>query len=93
MSRRPQITTDVVNAPHPATRNRPCPGLLWGQGRVSLSNQRLQLIFVQCAPEFPFYPFGHLLPRSSRGFHRSQHRQCLCQGAILIGIGLPGPEA
>jgi len=32
MSRRPQITTDVVNAPHPATRNRPCPGLLRGKG-------------------------------------------------------------
>ena len=35
MSRRPQITTDAVNAPHPATRNRPCPGLLREAGNVS----------------------------------------------------------
>lgn len=53
----------------PAPQNCPCPGLCGGQGTVSLSNERLQLVFIQSCPEFPFHPFGHLLPGSPGGFH------------------------
>lgn len=53
----------------PAPQNCPCPGLGWGQGTVCLSNERLQLVFIQSCPEFPFDPFGHLLPGAPGGFH------------------------
>lgn len=65
------------------SQNCPCPGLEWGQGAVYLSNQRLQLVFVQSGPEFPFDPFCHFLPGSPGGFHVLEDGQRLSQRSIL----------
>lgn len=77
------------------TQNCPCPGLGWGQGPVYLSNQRLQLVFVQSCPEFPFDSFGHLLPGAPGGFHVLEDGQRLSQRSILpLNFAtLPSPQS
>ena len=47
----------------------PAPDCGGGRGTVWLSNERLQLVFIQSGSEFPFHPFGHLLPGAPGGFH------------------------
>lgn len=79
----------------PAPQNCPCPGWGGGQGTVCLSNQRLQLVLIQSGPEFPFDPFGHLLPGSPGGFHVLEDGQRLSQRSILpLNFAtLPSPQS
>ena len=84
-ARRPAPRLGIVPAPD-------CGG---GQGTVCLSNKRLQLVFIQSCPEFPFDPFGHLLPGSPGGFHVLEDGQRLSQRSILpLNFAtLPSPQS
>ena len=55
----------------------PAPDCGGGQGIVWLSDQRLQLLFVQLGSEFPFHSFSHLVPRAPSGFHIFEDRKRL----------------
>jgi hypothetical protein len=72
---------------------RSLPGGVVGAGNgVELSDEGLQLVFLQLGPEFPFQPVGHLLPGSSRGFHLLEHGEGVCQGAVVVislVVGVP----
>jgi len=57
----------------------PAPDCSGGQGTVCLSNECLQLVFIQSCPEFPFDSFGHFLPGSLGGFHLFEDIECFYQ--------------
>ena len=72
----------------------PAPDCGGGQGMVWLSDQRLQLLFVQLGSEFPFHSLCHLLPRAPSGFHIFEDHKRLRQRAVChaYGLGLACPK-
>ena len=76
------------HAPRPATRIRPCPGRWWG-GRelLSLSDEGLQLVFVQVNPTLPLELLPHLRPTPPHGLQLSKNFQRFCEGHGLSCSG------